>query len=724
MAESIIVKYEADISSLKAQLTELKNQNTGLQKSSDDLSKKIETGAKKSADATSALGNQFNKLGGLIAAAFSIDAVIAFGNAAVNEFAKAEKAAKQLLGALNGNVEAQKRLLKQADEFQTQFAIDNDVIVAQQTFLAIQGRTETQINKTIKAAIQLSSVTGEDLASAVQKLDGTFEGNLGRLTRLDARFGQLTKQQLANGAAIDIINDKYAGFAEKGLEGVTGELQRIEVEASNAAERLGESIAPIKIFFQDAKKDILNFFATIVDGIKSFAGLSTANDEISKFKAEQLSLSLKAFEDFNSEKLKALLEADERELKSSKNLSDKQRAFIEAEIDALKQLIILREQDAEAAKKAAQKTPEELKKLSEEAAKAAKEAADLQRKIFEVARDEYEKIEKEKLDIQLKSFEVAREEFEKAEKEKQDIQKKSFEVAREEYEKLQEDNLKKQEEAEEQKRKNIQATFDLAIELADQIGSLLSAQDEAQIDAINQRRDTAIGAIDRQLSALEEANNKGKISDKQFEQQKKNLIAQRAAAEKKAADETKKLKQQEAEREKLLTVFKIGLILAEAIASVDVFKIIAATAQLAVAIATPIPQFAKGTKGKKESGVGLVGEQGAEFIYMPQGTQVVPADRTKRYKDAVNAMIDGQFEQYVYRSMIAPALKEATRKMEEKRTKSFAENIANVFNSNSDGTNPYRIHDGVRMNNKALAEAIGKAVAKYNYRDSNDRYYH
>jgi 3-hydroxy-3-methylglutaryl CoA synthase len=147
-------------------------------------------------------------------------------------------------------------------------------------------------------------------------------------------------------------------------------------------------------------------------------------------------------------------------------------------------------------------------------------------------------------------------------------------------------------------------------------------------------------------------------------------------------------------------------------------------AQLAIAVATPIPQFKKGTKGKKGAGVGLVGEEGAELVYMPSGTQVVPADRTKRYKDAVNAMIDGQFEQYVYKSMIAPALREATKKMEEKRNKSFAENVANIFNTSQEGTNPYRVYDGVRMNNKELAEAIGRAVAKYNHIDTNDRYYH
>lgn len=778
MAESIIVKYEADISSLKAELNNLKLANLGVSKQAEDAMAKAKTAiakvnseAERNASVIGKIENQFAKLGTTIVAAFSVNAVIAFGKASIEAFAQAEKAQLKLLGALNGNTEVQKRLISQAKDLQSSLGIDDDTIISQQAFLALQNRTEEQITKTIQAAIQLSAVTGEDLQSAVQKLDATYEGNIGRLGKLDSRFNDLTKSQLANGEAIDLINEKYKGFAEAGAASVAGQLEIEKRRVEELSESVGERLAPAWVA---VKKAALEYIETALAAFgigeredekqlrrskeavaalteKQFAQKNAAeieaelikqSVELNNLSSQKQTLDVKLEKELVQQRIDTLNELwqkrikitkdggqDEIEtlekLKAQREELEKQQLKLADPLGANKgeaqRLIKALEENQRKIDEITGKAQEERRKKAEEEAQ---KLADIERKGYEVARDEFEKIEKDKLDIQLKSFEVAREEFEKAEKEKQDIQKKSFEVAREEYEKLQEDNLKKQEEAEEQKRKNIQATFDLAVDLTNQIGEFLSAQDEAQIDAINQRRDTAIGAIDRQLSALEEANNKGKISDKQFEQQKKNLIAQRAAAEKKAADETKKLKQQEAEREKLLTVFKIGLILAEAIASVDVFKIIAATAQLAVAIATPIPQFAKGTKGKKESGVGLVGEQGAEFIYMPQGTQVVPADRTKRYKDAVNAMIDGQFEQYVYRSMIAPALKEATRKMEEKRTKSFAENIANVFNSSSEGFNEYRMRDALGANNKKQAEAIARALSKYVSKDSNDRYYH
>lgn len=286
------------------------------------------------------------------------------------------------------------------------------------------------------------------------------------------------------------------------------------------------------------------------------------------------------------------------------------------------------------------------------------------------------------------------------------------------------EDVKKTKEAEEKKRKSIQETFDLAQELTNSLQDLFRAQDEADIQAIQVKRDTQVDAIDEQIKALEEANDRGRLSDRKFETEKKKLLEQRMAAEKQADEEQKKIKRKQAEDDKLLSIFRIGLILAEAIASVNVAKIIAATAELAVVLATPIPSFAKGTKGKKGSGLARVGEEGEEFVFMPHGSQVVPNPQTKKYKEAIDAMIDNRYEDYVYKAMIAPALREATKKMEQNRQKSFAENIANNFMINKSDMNQYRMLDALKMNNKEQAKIIGKEVAKYIDNNSNDRYYH
>ncbi len=283
-------------------------------------------------------------------------------------------------------------------------------------------------------------------------------------------------------------------------------------------------------------------------------------------------------------------------------------------------------------------------------------------------------------------------------------------------------DIKSAEDTAEKRKQLLRDVFDAAADLSSQLGSMLNAQDENEIARINTTKDAAVAAIDEQIESLEEANDRGKLSDKKLEEQKKKLLLERVAAEKRADDETKKIQRAEAEREKLLTIFRIGLILAEAIAELNAFKAIAAAAQLAIAIATPIPAFARGTKGKDKSGVGLVGERGAEFIYMPQGTQVVPADKTKKHKELLNSMIDNNLEQYLYKAYIAPALIEASKKMEDKRSKTFAENIASGFNKKT--SVEWDTFFALQRNNKELAKMISDGMGKYYKNNSNDRYYH
>lgn len=676
-----------DIAEFNSKITDSKR-NISLLKGEQD----------KLAGGNNLLGSSFAKLGGLIAAAFSVQQLIAFGNTAVTEFANAEKAAFQLLGALNGNQEAQQRLLNLADEFQERFKIDNDVIVAQESFLAIQGRTETQIRKTIQAAIQLSAAVGGTLEENVQKLDGTFEGITGKMGTLDSRITGLTKSQLANGAAIDIINEKYQGFAEKGLEGVSGELQRIQVESENAAERLGESIAPIKIFFQDAKKDILNFFSTIVDGIKSFVG-STGNsgDELQKFRAEQLALSLKAFEDFNVEKLERLQAADERELASSKNLTEKQKALIESEIAAIKQLILIKQQDADASRKASLPTDEELKAIKEKAAKeieARKQAQEALRKFTlatlqdnitdedtaakllavnritsarelaaELQRIDIETLEKRK--ALLVEFGESTADIEKATAEKKiAIAQKEAQDRADLQDQINEEQINAGDalldafiENEEKKREEIQKTLSEIQEAAGAFNDILSSITESQIASEEEAAQRQTDSLDRQQEHLEKLFDSHKISQEEFDKRSKALADSRVKTEKESQRRINELKRNEAVREKAMAVFTIGLEIAKALAALNFFQEAIAGAQLIAVLAKPLPAFEKGTKKKQGSGLARVGEKGEEIVFLPSGAKVLPAKQTREHADILDSMFDGNLDKFIHKNYVLPALK-------------------------------------------------------------------
>jgi hypothetical protein len=194
-----------------------------------------------------------------ISAAFAVQSVIAFGKASLNAFIEAERGEKLLLNALGKNEAAFKRLTDAAKKYQATTVYDDDTIVAAQTFLATQGRTEEQINKVIRAATNLSAVTGESLQSSVEKLDATYEGSIGRFGKLDNRLKGLTLTQLENGAAVDLLAEKYAGFAEAELQTTAGKIKQLQNQFGELQESLGESIllgaAPI---FKDIASEIGN----------------------------------------------------------------------------------------------------------------------------------------------------------------------------------------------------------------------------------------------------------------------------------------------------------------------------------------------------------------------------------------------------------------------------------------------------------------------------------
>lgn len=211
------------------------------------------------------------QVGTAMGLAYGIDAVVNFGKASVDAFLEAEQNAQLLLNALNGNSAVQQRLIEQSGELQKKTIYSDDSIQAAQTYLATQGRTEEQIKKIIIAATNLSAVTGDDLQSAVLKLDGTYEGVIGRLGKLDNGFKQLSQEQLAAGAAIDLVNQKYAGFAEAAATTNAGKIKVLQNQIGDLMEFIGGYIFTMSQPFVDATTNAANGTLTFENAMKSLS---------------------------------------------------------------------------------------------------------------------------------------------------------------------------------------------------------------------------------------------------------------------------------------------------------------------------------------------------------------------------------------------------------------------------------------------------------------------
>jgi hypothetical protein len=243
--------------------------------------KQAEGELKKVEKQTGGLQTAFKKMGAALVAAFAISKVKQFLTASVEAADVQLQAEAKLRQALQGREDIMGRLTARASELQKVTTIGDEAIIAQQSFLAAQGRTEEQINKTIDAAIQLAAVTGTDLGSAVMTLDKTLEGNAGRLSTLDEGFKNLTAEQLKNGAGIDLIAEKYKGFAETAAKTGTGAIKQAQNAFGDLQEEIGKKLIPILaslargfMFILDNIKPIISTFKVLTAGIAAYIAVT------------------------------------------------------------------------------------------------------------------------------------------------------------------------------------------------------------------------------------------------------------------------------------------------------------------------------------------------------------------------------------------------------------------------------------------------------------------
>jgi hypothetical protein len=122
--------------------------------------------------------------------------------------------------------------------------------------LAAAGRNEETIIKIMKAAADMAAVTGEDIATAAQKLNATLNGNAGMLGRQIESINNLTKEELEAGKAIELVAQQYNGSAAEMAD------QTVQLQNSwgDFKENIGRGwtqvTTPVRKFFTDILNDM------------------------------------------------------------------------------------------------------------------------------------------------------------------------------------------------------------------------------------------------------------------------------------------------------------------------------------------------------------------------------------------------------------------------------------------------------------------------------------
>ena len=220
-----------------------------------------------------------------------------------------------------------------------------------------------------------------------------------------------------------------------------------------------------------------------------------------------------------------------------------------------------------------------------------------------------------------------------------------------------------------------------ALELTNQLQEILiqSIQNEAdaRVTALEEEAEKKTDAIDRELENED-------LSEKEREKLEKEKVKIKAQA----AEEASKIQREAAEKEKEIALFRIlieGGVAAVKALTIDPTGVLTAItaaitlAQFSFVSSQPIPEFAQGTPSV--SG-GVKGKDSVLSWLMPE-ERVVPVSDNKKYWGPLEAIRNGNYEDYVYSNNIVPALNEAISAQKLRSNSSFADNVANSLSLQS-----------------------------------------
>lgn len=226
-------------------------------KAKDQASRVIKGVAKAAVDAA--------KLLGAASIALAAEAAVA-----VNASEKQAKAEQKLALALAKTGQLTRENFESAKEYSSalqEVTTAGDEATLELQALAINmGATAEQAKAIAGAAVDMEAALGEDAVQTARKLARTLNGTAGELGEMDKAVKSLTKEQLENGAAVDILAAKYSGFAKSEAATFSGALKQASNAFGDLQEEIGFAVTENEIFVDIANEttDALVDVAAIV----------------------------------------------------------------------------------------------------------------------------------------------------------------------------------------------------------------------------------------------------------------------------------------------------------------------------------------------------------------------------------------------------------------------------------------------------------------------------
>lgn len=224
------------------------------------------------------------------------------------------------------------QLKEYASHLQSISTVGDEELLPFMAQLATAGRTQTEIQDIMSAALNVSASGTMSLESAVKNLNKTFSGLSGELGESVPQIKQLTKEQLKNGEAVKVLAGQYSGMAQN-VAGSTGGWKQFKNTLGDMQEMIGEKFSEKK---NAAGQVLNNFFSKVIEKLQA------AKKETDEFRAK---LGLIAQNDGTDATISSyqseldLLKKENSEIQKKKNVlsSANWKKYAAAQTAALKQ---------------------------------------------------------------------------------------------------------------------------------------------------------------------------------------------------------------------------------------------------------------------------------------------------------------------------------------------------------------------------------------------------
>lgn len=699
--------------------SDLKKVNKELEKANKEMDKLNKLGASQQGIA-GRLNKTFGQLGTTIIAAFTVKKAIEFGKEVFMLAAKAE-GVKRAFDKLN-----EPNLLKNLREA-TRGTV-SDIELMQRAVRADKFKIPlNQLATFFKFATNRANETGESVDYLVQSIvDGIGRKSSLVLDNLGISAAEIQKEFKRTGdftkAAANIIQrelDKSGDVIETQAEKVA----RLNAEWENLKLTIGEATISIIDFFNapsiDRQRDNMVDFLRVINSASKDLGLS--QKEIGELFTEGdngisvLTKKGKAFFDIlkQAEPLTAFgvdlknlitIGADgfpmlsQMALDLQKTLSDLNKdqevqnertiADIRREIDAQKELLEV----AKARYKDTLPILIEINKLEEEL-----------NRLLTIREFQYKKLKVIETEFKKDSLKLTKE-----------IKTAEDELIDEEY--------KNAIAIRDAKIMNEKTYVNAAIGLIDTLFAYRNRANQEELDLFRENAEERKKIIDEQAEYDIQADQKrfelGLISKTSFEANRvaisKNAAARQEAIDKEIERKQKELQRNQAIRDKLSAIFSIGINTSVAVSKLlatpplAIAAGIAGAAELAFVAAQPIPQFAKGKKkGQKGGETSIVGEEGWEFMYVPNSATILNHKESKENEGILAAIQRNKLRSYVMNEYVPKMM------IDTKQRKDVGQNILHSMILNSKAGDTQALIKAInRSSNISNAQEIGQEVAK------------